>query len=151
MDQRQQIEELVYRTCLALDEQDFKGFLELCDESFRYSIAAFSPEIRKDMTWLDHDKAGMDTLLTNLPRHNSDHSPLTRHATVYRVSCEGERADVVSALQVFRTALDGGSTALFAVGRYYDTVKLGGSAPKLLKRVVRLVTRELGAGYHIPF
>src|SRR5450756_272074 len=83
MDQRQLIEELVYRSCLALDEQDFKGFLELCDESFRYSVTAFSPEIRKDMTWLDHDKAGMDTLFANLPRHNSDHSPLTRHVTVY--------------------------------------------------------------------
>lgn len=151
MDQRQQIEELVYRSCLALDERDFKGFLELCDESFRYSVTAFSPEIRKDMTWLDHDKAGMDTLFTNLPRHNSDHAPLTRHVTVYTVSSAGERAEVVSALQVFRTSLDGGATELFAVGRYHDTVKLGAGAPKLLKRVVRMVTREMGAGYHIPF
>ncbi|HXZ95834.1 MAG TPA: nuclear transport factor 2 family protein [Burkholderiales bacterium] len=150
-DQRQQIEELVYQSCLALDEQDFKGYLELCDKSFRYSITAFSPEIRKDMTWLDHDKSGMETLFTNLPRHNSDHSPLTRHATVYRISREGERAEVVSALQVFRTALDGGSTELLAVGRYHDTIKLDADAPKLLKRVVKLVTRELGIGHHIPF
>jgi methanesulfonate monooxygenase small subunit len=151
MDRRQQIEELVYRSCLALDERDFKGYLELCDAGFRYSITAFSPEIRKDMTWLDYDKAGMNTLFTNLPRHNSDHSPLTRHATVYTVGVEGERADVVSALQVFRTSLDGGGTGLFAVGRYHDTVTLGAGAPKLLKRVVRMVTREMGAGYHIPF
>jgi methanesulfonate monooxygenase small subunit len=151
MDQRQQVEELVYRSCLALDERDFKGFLELCDESFRYSVTAFSPEIRKNMTWLDYDKAGMDTLFTNLPRHNSDHSPLTRHVTVYTVGSAGERADVVSALQVFRTALDGGATELFAVGRYHDTVKLGTGAPKLLRREVRMVTRAMGAGYHIPF
>jgi methanesulfonate monooxygenase subunit beta len=150
MDQRRQIEELVYRSCLALDERDFKGYLELCDENFRYTVTAFSPEIRKDMTWLDYDKAGMDTLFTNLPRHNSDHSPLTRHATVYTVSGAGERAEVVSALQVFRTSLDGGGTGLFAVGRYHDTVTLGAGAPMLLKRVVRMVTREMGAGYHIP-
>jgi len=150
MDQRHQIEELVYRSCLALDGHDFKGFLEMCDEDFRYSIAAFSPEIRKDMTWLDYDKAGMDTLFTNLPRHNSDHSPLTRHATVYTVQIEGEQAEVVAALQVFRTALDGGGTTLFAVGRYHDTIALGASAPRLLRRVVRMVTREMGAGYHVP-
>lgn len=151
MDQRQQIEELVYRSCLALDERNFKGFLALCDDGFRYSITAFSPEIRKEMTWLDHDKAGMETLFTNLPRHNSDHSPLTRHVTVYTVSGAGDRADVVSALQVFRTSLDGGGTDLFAVGRYHDTVKLGAGAPTLLKREVKMVTREMGAGYHIPF
>ncbi len=82
---RTAIEELVYRSCLALDEKNFKGYLDLCDADFRYSITAHSPEIRKDMIWLDHDKQGMQLLFTNLPRHNSDHSPLTRHATVYTV------------------------------------------------------------------
>jgi methanesulfonate monooxygenase small subunit len=151
MEQRNAIEELVYRSCLALDDKDFKGFLDLCDAAFRYSITAYSPEIRKDMIWLDHDRAGIETLFTNLPRHNSDHSPLTRHATVYTVRVEGEQAEVVSALQVFRTTLDGGATELFAVGRLYDTIKLNGGAPKLAKRVVKLDTRLMGYGYHIPF
>ena len=150
---RTAIEELVYRSCLALDEKNFKGYLDLCDENFRYSITAHSPEIRKDMIWLDHDKQGMQMLLTNLPRHNSDHSPLTRHATVYTVDIDAakQQANVVSALQVFRTTLDGGATELFAVGRYLDGVNLNGSQPKLLKRVVRLDTRQFGFGYHIPF
>ena len=151
-EQRQAIEELVYRSCLALDDSDFKGFLALCDDDFRYTIKTYSPEIRKDMIWLDHDRKGMDTLLTNLPRHNSDHSPLTRHATVYTVDTTGDgTATVVSALQVFRTQLDGGASELFAVGRFIDTVKLNGAAPKLAKRVVKLDTRLLGYGYHIPF
>jgi methanesulfonate monooxygenase subunit beta len=151
-EQRQAIEELVYRSCLALDDRDFKGFLALCDEDFRYTIKAYSPEIRKDMVWLDHDRKGLDTLLTNLPRHNSDHSPITRHATVYTVDAAGEgAATVVSALQVFRTQLDGGASELFAVGRFIDTVKLNGGAPRLAKRVVKLDTRLLGYGYHIPF
>lgn len=151
MEQRTQIEELIYRSCLALDERDYKGFLALCEPSFRYKVTAFSPEIRKDMTWLDHDRAGMETLFTNLPRHNSDHSPLTRHATVYTVKMNGETAEVVTALQVFRTALDGGATELFAVARFHDTVKLNGGAPKLAQRVVRIETRQLGYGSHIPF
>ena len=150
---RSLVEELIYRSCLLLDEKDFKGYLDLCDEGFRYTIATHSPEIRRDMIWLDHDKNGMTTLLTQLPRHNSDHSPLTRHATVYtvRVDTAGQQGDVVSALQVFKTALEGGATELFAVGKYLDTVKLADGKLLLLRRVVKLDTRMLGIGYHIPF
>ena len=151
LEQRQQIEELVYRSCLALDDRDFKAFLELCDAQFRYKVTAYSPEIRKDMTWLDHDRKGMETLFAQLPRHNSDHSPLTRHATVYTVKMNGSTAEVVSALQVFRTQLDGGATELFAVGKLHDTINLAGDKPRLLERNVRLDTRMLGYGYHIPF
>ena len=149
IEQRKAIEELVYRSCLALDAKDFKAFLELCDAEFRYTIATYSPEIRREMVWLDHDRKGMETLFTNLPRHNSDHSPLTRHATVYTVDIDSKTASVVSALQVFRTQLDGGATELFAVGRFHDTVSL--DKLKLARRLVRLETRLLGYGYHIPF
>ena len=148
-EQRQAIEELVYRSCLALDARDYKMFLDLCDADFRYSITTHSPEIRRDMVWLDHDRKGMETLFTNLPKHNSDHSPITRHATVYTVDANGSEAHVVSALQVFRTQLDGGATELFAVGRLHDTIRL--PAVKLARRVVKLETRLLGYGYHIPF
>ena len=151
MEQRRQIEELVYRSCMALDDRDFKGFLELCDPGFRYRVTAYSPEIRKDMVWLDHDRKGMETLFTNLPRHNSDHAPLVRHATVYTVKVEGQQAEVVSALQVFRTALDGGATELFAVARMVDTIKLDSGTPKLAQRVIRMETRQLGFGSHVPF
>ena len=149
--QRQTIEELVYRSCLALDTKDYNAFLDLCDKDFRYTISTYSPEIRRDMVWLDHDRKGMETLFTNLPRHNSDHSPLSRHATVYTVDLAGPAASVVSALQVFRTQLDGGATELFAVGRFHDTVRLDGASPMLARRLVRLETRLLGYGYHIPF
>lgn len=150
---RAEIEELVYRSCLLLDDRDFKGYLDLCNDEFRYTITAHSPEIRKDLIWLDHDKKGMQTLFEQLPRHNSDHSPLTRHVTVYKIDVDETRkeAKVVSALQVFKTDLDGGATALFAVGKYLDTVKLDGSKPALARRIVKLDTRMLGIGYHIPF
>lgn len=150
-EQREAIEELIYRTCLALDARDYKGFLALCDAQFRYKISAYSHEIRKDMVWLDHDRGGMETLFANLPRHNSDHSPITRHVTVYTVDIGEGEAKAVSALQVFRTELDGGATELFAVGRFHDVVKLDGGGPRLAQREVRLETRQLGYGYHIPF
>ena len=150
---KQSIDELIYRSCILLDEKNFSGFLELCDPAFHYAITAYSPEIRKEMTWLEHDKAGLKLLFDNLPKHNSDHSTLTRHATVYTVDAAGDGASakVVSALQVFKTTLDGGATELFAVGRLLDTVALGGDGPKLVDRNVRLETRMFGFGFHIPF
>ena len=150
-EQRQSIAELIYRSCLALDAGDYKTFLALCTPDFRYTVSTYSPEIKREMVWLDHDRKGMETLFIGLPRHNSDHSPLSRHATVYTVEPDGARAKVVSALQVFRTQLDGGTTELFAVGRFHDTVALDGGAPKLARRLVRLDTRQLGYGYHVPF
>jgi methanesulfonate monooxygenase small subunit len=153
---RQSIDELIYRSCMFLDEKNFTGFLELCDPAFHYAITAYSPEIRKDMTWLEHDKAGLKLLFDNLPKHNSDHSPLTRHATVYTAEYDAVRGQtrVITALQVFKTSLDGGATELFAVGKLLDTVKLESADSGkvvLVDRNVRLDTRLFGFGYHIPF
>ena len=138
---------------MALDDKQFNAYLELCDPAYHYKITAYSPEIRKDMTWLEHDRAGMQSLFANLPKHNSDQSPLTRHVSVYTVKedAAAQQAQVVSALQVFKTSLDGGATELFAVGKLHDLISLAGAGPKLLAREVRLQTRMLGFGYHIPF
>lgn len=143
---------LIYRSCLRLDEGDFPGWLDLCAPEFRYTITAYSPEIRKEMTWLDHDRDGMEGLFKMLPKHNSDHSPLTRHASVYVVDLdeEGNEATAITSVVVYKTALDGGATDLFAVGKYFDTVNLEGEVPLLAGRNVRLDTRELGIGSHFP-
>lgn len=153
MDFRHAISELIYRSCMALDDKKFSAYLDLCDPAYRYAITAYSPEIRKEMTWLEHDKAGLQALFTNLPKHNSDQSPLSRHVTVYTVEQDAaaSQAKVISGLQVFRTTLDGGTTELFAVGKLLDTVSLTDGVPKLLERNVRLDTRMLGFGNHIPF
>ena len=150
---RTQVEELVYDTCMLLDAKDFKGFLDRCDQHFEYRLSAYSPEIKREMKWLDHDRAEMENLFTTLPKHNTDPSPLTRNAVVYKVDVDeaGQRANVVSSLQVFRTELNGGVTQLFAIGKYFDTVALDGGAPRLLARRVKLDTRDLGWGHHIPF
>ncbi len=143
---------LIYRSCLRLDEGDFTGWLDLCAPEFRYTITAYSPEIRKEMTWLDHDRDGMEGLFKMLPKHNSDHSPLTRHASVYVVDLneEGNEATAITSVVVYKTAMDGGATDLFAVGKYFDTVNLEGEVPLLAGRNVRLDTRELGIGSHFP-
>jgi methanesulfonate monooxygenase subunit beta len=149
--------ELVYRSCLALDDMDFRSFLDLCHGDFRYVISTFSPELRKDIIWLDHDKAEMKTLFDVLPSHASDNLlrlDLSRHVTVYTVdhASDGGQASVVSALQVYTTTLDGGVTELLGIAKYIDTIMFDGSVPLLLAREVRLKTRMLGeTGSHIPF
>ena len=151
-DARTKVAELVYRTCMKLDAVDLNGFLALCDAKFHYLITAFSPEIKKEMTWLEHDLAGMQLLFKNLPKHNSDRSLLSRHATVYTIEFTDENnADVVSGLQVYRTTLNGGATELFAVGKIYDKVVLSEDGARLLERHIKLDTRMLGIGFHIPF
>jgi hypothetical protein len=156
------VEALVYESCLALNAEDWKAFLGCCDrEAFRYRIVNYSPEIRREQCWMDRDWKGMKSLLDLLPRHNSDHSPLTRHATVYRVVLdeEAKEADATTLVTIYRTELDGGNshfesgqTSLFAVGKYEDRVRLDGEGgAKLLRRTVRLDTRQIGMGSHVPF
>ena len=150
---RTMVAELVYRSCMMLDAMDFNAYLAVCDEKFHYLITAFSPEIRREMTWLEHDKTGMALLFKTLPKHNSDRSILSRHATVYTISFSngGKHADVVTAIEIYRTTLDGGATELFAVGKMHDKVVLSADGPLLLERQIKLDTRMLGIGFHIPF
>jgi methanesulfonate monooxygenase small subunit len=92
-------------------------------------------------------------VLETLPRHNSDPSPLTRHVTVYAgtIAEDGAEAQAVSALQVFRTTLDGGATALLAGGKIHDRLALTPDGPRLRRRHIKLDTRMLGIGTHLPF
>lgn len=153
METEKAVRELVARSCLIMDRNDYQGFLDLCDQNFTYRITAYSPEIRRDMLWLEKDKAELKTLLDLLPKQNMDRTPLTRHFSLYTVDVDSgtNTAQVISALQVYRTETDGGVTSLVAVGKYLDKVTLNGGVPKLLEREVRLDTRMLGTGYHVPF
>lgn len=148
----QQVRNLIYKGCLLLDQNDFKGWLDLGAPEFHYTISVYSPEIRREMTWLDHDHEGMSSLIHMLPKHNSDLTPLTRHASVYTIEHDpaAKEARVVTSVVIFSTSLDGGASELYAVGRYHDTVDLAGPAPRLKRRVVRLETRSLGIGKHWP-
>ena len=147
--QEREIERLIYRSCRCLDEEDFAGYLDLCAVDFHYRITAHSPELRKEMIWLDHDRKGLAALFENVPTHLRRPARLFRHASVCDVTTEGARARVETSLVVLATGFDG-KTAVLAAGRYEDSVQLEGEAPLLLSRTVRLETRDLGIGSHVP-
>ena len=143
---------------MALDRQDWDSWLVNCDDEFQYAIRAWSPEINKDLTYLALDRKGMANLVKLLPKHNTDHSPLTRHTSLYTVEYDGNgSAKAVSSVIVYQNLLDGinshldaGESRLFLVGKYNDTFKIKDDTAKFVSREVRIENRRLDKGSHWP-
>jgi len=136
---------------LALDDSDFDRFLCFCDDPFSYRIRAWSPELKKDMTWLEHNRNGMVELFKSLPQHLQRLGRFHRQIAVSTV--EPSKIDgflvVMSSLIVHHTNLEGQTQAL-AVGRYVDIVNMTEEKITLAARDVMLDTRDLGIGLHVP-
>jgi methanesulfonate monooxygenase subunit beta len=153
------IREVIYRACLLLDDEKFLDWLNLCAPDFKYRITTYSPEIRRQMTWYEQDAPGLKAMIELLPKHNTDHGRLTRHATVYTVDAgpSQNEARATTSFACYRTMLDGinshidsGETQLFLIGRYYDRFRIGEEGPRFLERNVFLDTRRLDKGSHYP-
>ena len=71
LDLERKIEKTIYKATLALDENNWSGWFELCDETFTYAITSFSPEINKNMTYFSGDKKELVGLMDMLPKHNT--------------------------------------------------------------------------------
>jgi methanesulfonate monooxygenase small subunit len=138
------------RAALALDAHDHAAFLALCAPEFDYAIRVFSPELRKDMTWLAHDRAGLEALFAGLPDHLTRPGRFTRLVSVGQIAPAGAATyDVTSTFMIAHTPPDGASR-LFATGLYADRLRVDAGAAVLLAREVRLHTRDLGTGSHEP-
>lgn len=153
------VKDTIYKACLLLDDQKWNEWLALCTEDFQYAIKAYSPEIHYDMTYFSADRSRLTDVVGTLPKHNTDHSPLKRHATVYAVDVDkqGKSATAVTSLLVYQNLLDGtnahvdaGDTRLFLVGKYLDKFRIDGDTAKFVEREVRLDTRRLDKGSHWP-
>lgn len=152
MDERTEITALIYKSFLTLDDLNFTEFLNLCAPNYHYKITAYSPEIRKEMIWLEESRKSLEQLFVNLPKHNSDHSRLSRLGNVYLINKTAPHEwHALTFLQVFRTVLDGGATELFAIGKIHDKITETNTEFKLLDREIKLETRMFGFGHHIPF
>jgi methanesulfonate monooxygenase small subunit len=147
---REAVRELIFRSCLLLDEERFGEYLDLYADEMRYRVTAFSPELRKDMVWLDLGRTDLKNLFDMLPEHVKPDGTFTRHINVCAIEQAGEQAlAVTSSLVVFYTDQQG-NTRVLAVGRYNDNVDASSDTPRIRSREVRLETRALGAGSQIP-
>jgi len=153
------VRETIYRSAIMLDRQDWNGWLAHCDDDFQYAIRCWSPEINKDMTYLALDRKGLANMVKLLPKHNTDHSPLTRHTSLYTVDLESgaQTAKAVSSVIVYQNLLDGinshidaGESRIFLVGKYNDAVKIENNKATFLSREVRIENRRLDKGSHWP-
>lgn len=146
----EKIRELVAKSCMALDDERFPDYMALCSSDYRYRIRAFSPDIGKEMIWLDVDADGMASLLSMVPQHVRLQGKMRRHASLYTVEeQEDGTISALSSLIVSHTGLDG-ETTLFASGQLRDRIALEADQPKFLSRDVILDTRVFGPGSHVP-
>jgi hypothetical protein len=156
LERRSIAEDIIYPGAAQLDARQFDAWLESTASVFRYRIGAYSPEIRKQMIWLDHDRAGLHGLFELLGKHHVDRALWFRQAIVQQVSQETpESMLAVTNLAIYHTAVDvgdvhveAGSTRLFAVGRYHDRLILENGRWLLADRLAQLDTRQLGIGSH---
>ena len=151
------VKDTIYRACMLLDEEKWDGFLGLCDQDFKYAIKAYSPEISRDMTYFSGSRAELATMCEMLPKHNTDHSSLKRHAVVYAVDIEGNGGDAssVTSVVVYQNMFDGinshidaGENRLFLIGKYIDKFRVDQQTAIFVEREVRLDTRSLSKGSH---
>jgi methanesulfonate monooxygenase small subunit len=146
------VKDVIYQSCLVMDDEKFDEYLALCTEDYQYKVTAYSPELRKEMIWLEQSRSDLVAMFEMLPEHVKPEGRFTRHAQVYRVTPNGSPGtmNVTSALTIYFTN-DRGDTKVFAIGRYNDVVDTSGTTPRLKAREVRLETRSLGTGSQIPF
>lgn len=151
MSDNESIRMLIAKSCLTLDDGDFSAHLALCAPDYAYVIKVWSPELRKNMIWLEHDRNGLAGLFETLPEHLQRSGRLSRHVSTATINAgsSAETYNVVSNLIVHHTDLDG-RTQILAVGRYNDTVVQVDGAVLLSAREFVLDTRDLGIGLHVP-
>ena len=53
---KEQIRELIYNTCIHLDDHQWEAWHDNCSENFNYAIRAFSPEVQTDIKYHGGDK-----------------------------------------------------------------------------------------------
>ncbi|NNE22068.1 MAG: hypothetical protein HKN11_05610 [Rhizobiales bacterium] len=152
------VRDAVYRSCILLDDEKWSDWLNLCDADFEYEITAWSPEINKDMIYFSGNRDYLQSMTDMLDKHNTDHSPLRRHATVYTIDENDDGTlTVMSSLAIYQNLLDGinshidaGESHLFVIGRYIDKMKIEDGKAIFLERKVALDTRRLDKGSHWP-
>jgi methanesulfonate monooxygenase small subunit len=159
MDAASAVREAIGRATVYLDDQRWNEWLDLCADDFHYAIKSYSPEISYDMTYLQGSRKDMESLIKLLPKHNTDHSPLSRHTNVctVEVDADGKNATAVSSVAVYQHLLDGtnahvdsGESRLFLVGKYIDKFRIEEGRPVFVDREVRLQNRRLDKGSHWP-
>ena len=103
------------------------------------------------MQWfcLDNREA-LKSWMEEVPTHVRDVAQRLHIVSPITIDVRGEQAQSLSSFSLFRTTLDG-ETRLYAVGQYEDHLLERNGHWRFLKRTVKLHTRVLDTGSHVPF
>ncbi len=149
MTSRDQIWDVVARSCMYLDDGDFNKYLGLVSDDYTYTITSFSPDLRKDMVLLRLNRSEIATLLENIPNHIHLPGKLFRLASLYALEQTDRVIKATSYVTVTYTDLDGRS-GTFCVGRYRDEIVGDDHHLRLKSRRFEMETRDIGTGCHYP-
>lgn len=141
----------VERGCRLLDSENYAAWLADCSERFRYRIQAYSHEIRREMIWLDKDKASLALLFEQLPMHERYKGNFRRLLGWTDVVQHEASGGVVteSGFSVYHVDLHGESR-LYCTGRYRDELDIEDRGCRLRSRTVLMDTRRLPFASHVP-
>lgn len=143
------VREVILRTAVLLDDEDFEGWLKLFETDGIYELSAFSTEIRRWMTWQHSDRAALEKMLGEVEEHVRD-SAKRRHVVGNAlVEIEGDRSRARSPFSLFRTSPEGQSS-LYIVGCYEDQLVKRSSGWLYTVHKVIVDTRMLDAFTHVP-
>lgn len=133
-----------------LDNERFDEFLGGCSDELSYRIVTSSPELGKDMTFMDLEGDEMETLLSTVRDHVRPPDKLLRHTD--RPSMQTlDGAKVASSTKVSIFHVTGsGEPKIYALGHYQDVFSLTEAGPVLLARDVVLASRRFAFGSHVP-
>ena len=146
---KDRLTDVIYDASVLLDDERFDDWLALCAGEFEYRIVTYSDELGKSMTWMQRDKAGMAHIFANVKSHERYTGKLRRHVSMPRVTTDGDKAAVSTAVAVYHTETNG-VTQLYATGLYRDVLKELEGRVLFVERQVNLDTRRLPFGSHVP-
>lgn len=143
------IEDVIRKGCWYLDKEMYGEWLDLFAETGRYEVVAYSPEIRKEMTWMRQDRAQLANLLhKELPNHIREDATRAHMVMAISIESTGDSPLALSRFAIFKTNARG-ETGVYATGFYEDTFVNENSVWKIAKRKVLLDTRMFDVFPHI--
>ena len=143
------IRDLVQRTAMLLDEENFDAWVNLFDAQGVYELTAYSTEIRRWMTWQLSERDALEKMLKDVEAHVRDPARRRHVIGLPVVQLDGERGQATSHFSLFRTSPEGQSS-LYMVGCYQDQVVKRSGVWLYTTHKVVADTRMLDSFTHIP-
>ena len=141
--------DLVQRTAVLLDNEKFDDWLKLFDSEGTYELSAYSPEIRRWMTWQLSDRETLQKMFKEVDEHVRDPARRRHVVSIPLLALDVDQGRVTSHFSLFRTTPDGQSS-LYMVGCYDDRIVKRGGAWLYVAHKIIVDTRMLDSFTHIP-